>query len=108
MACTIDEDITIDAGLEPSTDYRLMVVDAFGAKRISDPLTTDAGGVLTVPLTFIEDWIDLGAQLTFTILEDDKNIAIELNFGDDPPDPDAPPITCILLIFDTYGNVTIE
>jgi hypothetical protein len=116
MKCTLAEDILIFSGIPPG-NYRVMVQDAFGNKRISEnidvgPLPLAPGTnpePLTVPLDFIDDWIDLGAQLTFTVLDQDNN-AMELNLGNDlaAPDPEAPPITCILLIFATDGATVVK
>jgi hypothetical protein len=107
MACGIDEDIIL-SGVTASTDYRVMAQDAFGHRRISETLTSEVDTTLIVPLAFISDWIDLGAQITLTVLEDLtlEPVPLALPVGT-PSDPEAP-ITCVLLIFATDGAVVIR
>ena len=106
MTCQLENDILLIADV-PAGNYRIMMEDAFGAKRISDTVSPDVDGTITIPLDFINSWVDLGAQLTITILDEDNNAA-ELTLGEPPTDPEAPPITCVLLIFATDGATDIE
>ena len=103
MSCMVTDDIIIDVGLTINTDYRVMAQDAFGNKRISANITSDPyTGQLLLPLSFIGDWIDLGAHITLTVLAENTNEAQDLTLGDD--DEDA---TCVLLIFDTDGSTIV-
>jgi len=97
VSCVLDIALEMRTSLPPETDYRVLVEDAFGQKKIVDAMTDEVGSLL-IDSASVSSWVDRGAQLTFTILELDTNdvVPIPLGTGD---------FNCALITF-TDGGYT--
>lgn len=102
MACSLSDDVTIKAGLTAGTDYRVKIEDAFGNKAVTSPLTATIDGDIVLPLISIGSWVDLGAEITITILAETTNEVQEMMLGEDYNF-----YPCALLKFETHGAAII-
>lgn len=81
------DSFTIDAGLTPDTEYKVIIENKFGQLYVED-ITTDDQGVLTIDLSLYPEGM-------FNVYAGNFNIRVELDCEEQPLIFDEKEYTCI-------------